>query len=212
MKSGLMPSQTQSKTRSALPLNGGGSAACARLASAKPSKICLPARAVAWEMRAMTRSRAALIFLAVWAAVYLPGLGSTELKGEEGRRILPAVTMLETGNWLVPYLGGKPYLRKPPMMNWLLAFSFKATGVRNEWTARLPSALTVLALGLTIVGVSGAGWMKPETALVAAIMATTSFGLLAKARFAGAEIEGVYGPLFGIAITLWLAWRAKGAS
>lgn len=160
----------------------------------------------------MSRSLALLFITIFWAAVYLPGLGSTELKGEEGRRILPAVTMLETGDWLVPYLGGKPYLRKPPLMNWLLALSFKATGVRNEWTARLPSALTVLALGLTIVGVSGPGWMKPGTALVAAIMATTSFGLLAKARFAGAEIDGVYGALFGIAITLWLAWRAKGVS
>ena len=26
-----------------------------------------------------------------------PGLGSLEIKGEEGRRILPAITMLETG-------------------------------------------------------------------------------------------------------------------
>jgi 4-amino-4-deoxy-L-arabinose transferase-like glycosyltransferase len=46
--------------------------------------------------------------------------------------------------------------------------------------------------------------------LIAAIMAMTFFGLLAKARFAGAEIEGVYVPLFGIAMTLWLAWRCRG--
>ena len=55
--------------------------------------------------------------------------------------------MLETGNWLVPYVGGKPFLRKPPLVNWAIAASFKFTGVRNEWTARLPSALCVLALG-----------------------------------------------------------------
>ena len=40
--------------------------------------------------------------LLVWAAIYLPGLGSLEIRGEEGRRILPAVTMLQTGNYLVP--------------------------------------------------------------------------------------------------------------
>jgi len=45
--------------------------------------------------------------------------------------------MLETGNWLVPYLGSEPYLRKPPLINWVIAGSFKLTGVRNEWTARL---------------------------------------------------------------------------
>jgi len=168
----------------------------------------------------VTRPKALLIVLILWAAIYLPGLGSTELKGEEGRRILPAITMLETGNWLVPYVGGKPFLRKPPLMNWLIALSFKATSVRNEWTARLPSALAVLAMAATIVGLSCSPasqplerrWMSTETALIAATMAMTSFGLLSKARFAGAEIEGVYAPLFGIAITCWLAWWARGAS
>jgi 4-amino-4-deoxy-L-arabinose transferase-like glycosyltransferase len=59
----------------------------------------------------MSRLTALAIFVALWAAIYLPGLGSTEIKGEEGRRILPAVTMLETGNWLVPYLGGRSQRR-----------------------------------------------------------------------------------------------------
>lgn len=161
----------------------------------------------------MNRFRASLILLALCAAIYLPGLGSTEIKGEEGRRILPAVTMLETGNWLVPYVGGKPFLRKPPLINWAIAVSFKLTGVRNEWTARLPSALAVLAMGMTIVALgSGRGWMSAETALVAAIMAITSFGLLAKARFAGAEIEGLYVALAGIATVCWMAWWTQARS
>ncbi len=120
--------------------------------------------------------------------------------------------MLETGNWLVPYLGGKPYLRKPPLVNWAIAASFRLTGVRSEFTARLPSALAVLALGAGMVALAGPGWLKVETALAAALMAMTSFGLLAKARFAGAEIEGLYVPLFGLAITFWLAGRARGWS
>lgn len=160
----------------------------------------------------MSRLTALILVVVLWAAIYLPGLGSTELKGEEGRRILPAVTMLETGNWLVPYVGGKPFLRKPPLMNWLIAGSFQLTGVRNEWTARLPSVLAVLGLGLVIVGTAGPGWLRAETALNAALIAISAFGLLAKARFAGAEIEGVYAPLFGIAITLWLAAWTRGWS
>lgn len=160
----------------------------------------------------MNRLTACAIVILLWAAIYLPGLGSTEIKGEEGRRILPAITMLETGNWLVPYVGGKPFLRKPPLINWVIAMSFKLTGIRNEWTARLPSALCVLALALTIVGTSGAGWISVETGFVAAAMAMTQFGLLAKARFAGAEIEGIYAPLSGIAIVCWLAWWSRGRS
>src|SRR6266446_452694 len=91
------------------------------------------------------------IVLLVWAAIYLPALGSLEIKGEEGRRILPAVTMLQTGNFLVPYVGSEAYFRKPPLVNWLVAASFKLTGVRNEWTARLPSALAILVVALTFV-------------------------------------------------------------
>lgn len=173
----------------------------------------------------MTRLRACLLVSILWAAIYLPGLGSTELKGEEGRRILPAMTMLETGNWLVPYVGGKPFLRKPPLVNWAIAASFAATGIRNEWTARLPSALCVLALGLAIVGTSRPAresapergstrrrWLSPDAAFVAAVIAMTQSGLLAKARFAGAEIEGIYAPLSGMALVCWLAWWLRGCS
>ena len=96
----------------------------------------------------MSRSLALLLVVAVWALIYLPGLGALEIKGEEGRRILPAVTMLETGNYLVPQVGSEPYYRKPPLVNWLVAASFKIFGVRNEWTARIPSALCVLMVAL----------------------------------------------------------------
>jgi 4-amino-4-deoxy-L-arabinose transferase-like glycosyltransferase len=160
----------------------------------------------------MSRLKAFFFLVLLWSAIYLPGLGSTEIKGEEGRRILPAITMLESGNWLVPYVGGKPFLRKPPMVNWAIAGAFKLTGVRNEWTARLPSALCVAALGLTIVATSGRGWLEPGPAFAAAILAMTQIGLLAKARFAGAEIEGIYVPLSAIAIVVWLAWWARGLS
>jgi len=63
--------------------------------------------------------------LILWGILYLPGLGSLEFKGEEGRRVLPAVTMLRTGNWVLPHVGGEPYFNKPPFFNWLVAGSFK---------------------------------------------------------------------------------------
>lgn len=153
----------------------------------------------------MNRPQALLIVLALWAAIYLPGLGSTEIKGEEGRRILPGMTMLETHQWLVPYVGGRPFFRKPPLINWLIAGSFRITGLRNEWTARLPSVLFMLALAVAIVAVSGeATWMTPQTALVAAVVALTQVSSVEKGRLA--EIDAVYSALAGIAIVLWLAW------
>ena len=102
----------------------------------------------------MSRPASFLLVILCWAAIYLPGLGSLEIKGEEGRRILPAVTMLDTGNYLVPQVGSEPYYRKPPLVNWLVAALFKITGVRNEWTARLPSALSILAVALAFLTVA----------------------------------------------------------
>jgi 4-amino-4-deoxy-L-arabinose transferase-like glycosyltransferase len=45
--------------------------------------------------------------------------------------------MLETGNWMLPLLHGKPYLLKP-LMNWLMAASGVIFGTLNEWTSRIP--------------------------------------------------------------------------
>lgn len=161
----------------------------------------------------MSRTTAMLLVLALWAAIYLPGLGSTELRGEEPRRIFPAIAMIETGDWLVPRLAGEPYLRKPPLVNWLIAASFQATGLRNEWTARLPSALAVLMLGLIIVGLAREGdWLTREKSVVLAALAMLNFGLLAKARLVGAEIEGVFVPLSQIAVVVWMAWWAQRRS
>ena len=38
-----------------------------------------------------SRMQALGVVLVVWAAIYLPALGSLPIKGEEGRRILPAM-------------------------------------------------------------------------------------------------------------------------
>src|ERR1700730_649262 len=104
----------------------------------------------------MARVQSLAMVLLVWAAIYLPALGSLPIKGEEGRRILPAITMLETGNYLVPEVGGNAYFSKPPLINWLIAGSFKIFGQRNEWTARLPSALGVLIAAIAFVTVARA--------------------------------------------------------
>ena len=72
----------------------------------------------------MSRATTLFLIIGLWAALYLPFLGSLEIRGEEGKRVMPTVQMLETGNYLVPYLGAYPYLNKPPLLNWLVAAAF----------------------------------------------------------------------------------------
>jgi 4-amino-4-deoxy-L-arabinose transferase-like glycosyltransferase len=151
----------------------------------------------------MSRARAIPLVILIWAAIYLPRLGSLEIKSEEGRRILPAVTMLESGNYIVPQVGSEPYFRKPPLVNWLVAGSFKIFGARNEWTARLPSVLCVLAVAMAFIGIARRS-LGPNGSLVAALMWLTNFGLLEKGRMI--EIEALYVSLTALAFIFWLCW------
>jgi 4-amino-4-deoxy-L-arabinose transferase-like glycosyltransferase len=156
-----------------------------------------------------SRLQALAIVLIVWAVVYLPALGSIAIKGEEGRRILPAVRMLETGNYIVPQIGGYPYYRKPPLVNWLIAVSFRAFGLRNEWTARLPSALAVLCVGIAFVTVARPN-LGPSGSIIAAMIWMTNIGMIEKGRLI--EIEALYVSLCGLAIVFWLSFKLQNKS
>ncbi len=151
--------------------------------------------------------RSIALIVLVWAVIYLPALGSIAIKGEEGRRILPAIRMLETGNYIVPQVGSTPYFRKPPLINWLVAASFKIFGVRNEWTARLPSAIAVLAVAIAFVTVARAS-LGSRGSMIAALIWMTNIGMIEKGRLI--EIEGLYVSLCGLAIIFWLSfWDQK---
>ncbi len=155
-----------------------------------------------------SRTGSLSIVLLVWAAIYLPGLGSLPIKGEEGRRILPAISMLRTGNYVVPQVGGETYFSKPPLVNWLVAASFKLFGRRNEWTARLPSALCVLAVALAFATMARRGSLGSRGSTVAALMWLTNAGMIEKGRLI--EIEALYVSLCALAIIFWLTfWEQK---
>jgi 4-amino-4-deoxy-L-arabinose transferase-like glycosyltransferase len=154
-----------------------------------------------FSARLWLRRRVHLVLI-VWGAIYLPALGSLEIRGEEGRRILAGVTMNESGNYLVPRIGSKPYFRKPPFVNWITAASFKLTGVRSEWTARLPSALAIFIVALAIVRL-GAPSLGPTGSLLAAVIWLTNAGNIEKGRLI--EIEALYISLTALAFIFWIA-------
>lgn len=146
-------------------------------------------------------SRLCLLLLALaWAALYLPALGDPELRGEEIRRILPAQAMLETGDWVVPRIAGEVYANKPPLVNWAIAALFAISGSESEASARMVSALSLLALALAafLLLRRDAG---NERALFVALAILTTLSLIAKGRLI--EIDAFFTALFGIACFLW---------
>lgn len=154
----------------------------------------------------ITRLRLTAIVLLGWACIYLPGLGVAEFKGEETTRVLPAIHMLHHGQWAQPHIGGEPYRKKPPGINWLVAASL-AIGGESEFVARLPSALLLLAAAGQIVwmpipglGVAGRG--------MCAVALLTNVSMIEKGRLI--EIEATYAALTSLAIFGWLSMWSRG--
>ncbi len=158
----------------------------------------------------LTNSTAYFVVLIVWAGIYLPGLGTLEIDFNEGRRIMPAVSMIETGNWKTPSLFGEDYLKKPPMINWLIATSFIISGERSEFAARLPSVIFILAF-VSVLVLMPSELLSLRARLTGAILFMTAYGSVDNGR--QIEIDGVYACLTGIVTVCWLnLWSGSGLS
>lgn len=79
--------------------------------------------------------------------VILPFIGETIFysKGEP-REAIVAVSMLESGNWILPVNYGTDIAYKPPFLYWCIAAFSLIPGEVTEFTSRLPSALSFLAM------------------------------------------------------------------
>ncbi|NOY75015.1 MAG: phospholipid carrier-dependent glycosyltransferase [Kiritimatiellaeota bacterium] len=133
--------------------------------------------------------------------IYLPGLGDLELQGDENKRVEPALTMLETGDFTIPYLAGNKYLSKPPLIYWLIAASCSLSGDGSEWSARLPSILAILFF-VMIVMLSNSSFIPIDGRFMTSIIFLTTFGIITKGR--QCEIEAIYTSLTGITLWMWL--------
>jgi len=89
------------------------------------------------------------------AALYLPWLGLNDLMHEETRRAVIARTMMETGNYLVPYLAEQIYLNKPQFFNWMIAAFSAPSGEVTEFTARLATVASLAILVVLMVFTAG---------------------------------------------------------
>ena len=123
-----------------------------------------------------TQYKKAFWYVSILAILMLiPFLGLTDFntKGEP-REAVVAYTMLEHGNWILPINNGGDIPYKPPFFHWCIAFFSLFIGHVNEFTSRLPSAISLVLM--TIGGFTFFAKRKDtKTALIAAILTLTSF-------------------------------------
>lgn len=79
------------------------------------------------------------------------GLGDFSTKGEP-REASVAISMLQTGNWVLPQAYANEFAYKPPMAHWLMAAFSYPQGYVSEFTSRLPSTIAFICLmGFTLI-------------------------------------------------------------
>ena len=114
-----------------------------------------------------------IIILAIAMMIPFLGLSDFNTKGEP-REAVVAYTMLEHGNWILPINNGGDIPYKPPFFHWCIAFFSLFIGHVNEFTSRLPSAVSLVLM--TIGGfVFYAKRKDTQISLIAAILTLTAF-------------------------------------
>ena len=95
--------------------------------------------------------------------------------------------MIAGGDILVPTMGGRPWLEKPPLAIWLVALAGRLAGGVSEAVARGPSAVaaTVLALGTATLAARRYG--ATAGLLAGLVQATTAWTVL-RGRLAEADM------------------------
>ena len=164
-----------------------------------------------------------LVLLLVCAVLFLPGLGIRPLRGEEGRRALQAMAMLEHGAWWHLQVLDVSYANKPPFLPWTIAWFAALLGRLDEIAVRLPIVLSAAA------GALGAGALARRMddsgrANLSALLAGLTFLLIPyielKGRIAETDVPSI--ALTGLGFMAWafgrlspsrrIAWWALSAA
>jgi 4-amino-4-deoxy-L-arabinose transferase-like glycosyltransferase len=151
--------------------------------------------------------------LVAGVAIYLFTLGQKPLRAwDEGIYANLARRMVQNGEWLFVQWYPKffqepiPFLEKPPLGIWLQALSMDVLGI-DVFAARLPSALSAIALGLVVYWIGSERYDR-DTGLYAGFAVLTTaylFSGVDAARQAALDAPFV---LFGTLFVYFL-WRAS---
>lgn len=139
-----------------------------------------------------------VLLLALWAVVYIPGMLHPPLLDDaDSTHAEAAREMVVRHDWVTMYMNGIRYMEKAPLMFWGVATSFKLFGV-EDWAARLPLALSVLALVFVVYAFGRRAFRDANAGFFAALATVAAIGPYLFTRFLIPDII----------VGLWLALGA----
>ena len=101
------------------------------------------------------------------------GMGDFSTKGEP-REAAVAISMIESGNWVLPQTYADEFAFKPPMAHWLMALCSLPGGTVTEFSSRLPSAVAFVALMGFVLVFFGRRITRFHEAFIATLLLITS--------------------------------------
>ena len=113
-----------------------------------------------------------------------------------------ARNMLESGDWVTARLDGVAYLEKAPLIYWAIALSYKIFGV-HDWAARLPIALSVVALAW-LSAAMGTWAFGKRAGFYAGLIVATCVGLFLFTRILIPDVMLT----LTVALAMWALLRA----
>lgn len=136
--------------------------------------------------------------------LYLPGLGSSAsgTHPDEAWYLGISAEMHAKGAWLTPTLDDMPIWYKAPLLYWAERACYAALGT-GLFAARLPSALSLVALCLLVAALARRMY-GARAELPAALLTATTFGWVRYARLAMLDAPMA----LGLAIAAYATWRA----
>lgn len=144
-----------------------------------------------------------LLISGVGILLFISFLGTRDIwSAGEGRVALVAQQMLNTDNWVIPSLGNRMRMKKPPLAYWLTAIASLPGGRVTVFSSRLPNALAGVGVMLLIY-LFGLEWFTRRAALWGALLAGTSGTIWQQARTTGIEMPLLFFSLLG----LYAWWR-----
>ncbi len=154
-----------------------------------------------------TRGLLFLLFI-ILCATLLPFIGLIDFhtKGEP-REAVVALSMLETGNWILPYNFSTDMAYKPPFFHWMVALASLPFGEVTEFSSRLPSTVAFIIMSIFFF-LFYAKRIDTMRAFIATLITATTFEVHRAAM--NARVDMVLTALIVIAIIELYKWYDHG--
>ncbi|MFM8274698.1 MAG: ArnT family glycosyltransferase, partial [Gemmata sp.] len=122
---------------------------------------------------ALTRRDYMLLGAGSFALFLFCALFAKTLTGHESVVAQNSREMLAVGDWLVPRVGGEPWLERPPVSAWAICAVYAVAGTSaNDAVARLAAVLVAVPVVLLVAGTAARLYGRPTGLAAGALFAT----------------------------------------